>query len=80
MAVMLGIESLRGVLEMRDAIDLLEATLSHEAAGNTLVSPKHVTDFDGGSIRILFAADYQTGYFTTKAYHSIQGVGTRYVV
>ena len=80
MTVMLGIESLKGVLGMRDAIDLLEVALSHEGAGKTFVSPKNVTDFEGGSMRILFAADYQAGYFATKAYHSIQGVGTRYVV
>jgi alanine dehydrogenase len=80
MAVMLGYEALRGVLGMRDAIDLLEETSSHEAAGKTIVSPKFVTDFEGGSMRMLFAVDYQAGYCATKAYHSIQGVGTRYVV
>lgn len=80
MAVMLGFEALRGVLSMRDAIDLLETTLSHEAAGKTFVSPKSVFDFEGGSLRMLFAADYQAGYFATKAYHNIQGVGVRFVV
>ena len=80
MAVMLGYEALDGVLGMRDAIDLLEAVLSHEAAGKTVVSPKFVTDFTGGAMRMLFAADHQAGYCATKAYHSIQGAGTRYVV
>jgi ornithine cyclodeaminase/alanine dehydrogenase-like protein (mu-crystallin family) len=80
MAVMLGYEALHGVLGMRDAIDLLEVTLSHEAAGQTSVSPKFVTDFTGGAMRMLFAADHQAGYCATKAYHSIQGAGTRYVV
>lgn len=80
MAVTLGFEALRDVLGMRDAIDLLEEAFFHEAAGKTLVSPKYVTEFDGGSMRILFAADYQAGYFATKAYHSIRGVGARYVV
>ena len=80
MAVTLGFAALQGVLGMRDAIDLLEEALSHEAAGKTLVSPKYVTDFDGGSMRMLFAADYQAGYFATKAYHNIRGVGVRYVV
>jgi alanine dehydrogenase len=79
-AVTLGYEALRGVLGMRDAIDLLEQALAHEAAGKTIVSPKFVTDFEGGSMRMLFAADYQAGYCATKAYHSIRGVGTRYVV
>jgi len=80
MAVMLGYEALHGVLGMRDAIDLLEATLAHEVAGKTVVSPKFVTDFAGGAMRMLFAADQQAGYCATKAYHSIQGAGTRYVV
>ena len=80
MTVMLGYEALRGVLGMRDAIDLLEETLSHEAAGKTFVSPKFVSDFGSGSMRMLFAADHQAGYAATKAYHTIQGVGTRYVV
>ena len=80
MAVMLGYEALHGVLGMRDAIDLLEATLAHEVAGKTVVSPKFVTDFTGGAMRILFAADHLAGYCATKAYHSIEGAGTRYVV
>lgn len=29
---------------------------------------------------MLFAADYQAGYAATRAYHTIQGAGTRYVV
>ena len=77
---MLGYEALQGVLGMRDAIDLLEQTLTHEAAGHTFVSPKIVTDFKGGAMRMLIAADYQAGYLATKAYHSIEGAGVRYVV
>jgi alanine dehydrogenase len=77
---MLGYEALQGVLGMRDAIDLLERTLTHEAAGKTFVSPKIVTDFKGGAMRMLLAADYQAGYLATKAYHSIEGAGVRYVV
>lgn len=80
MAVMLGAGALEGVLGMRDAIDLLETTLVHEAAGRTAVSPKFTTAFEGGSMRVLFAADNEAGYGAMKAYHSIQGVGTRYVV
>jgi len=80
MAVMLGSGALDGVLAMRDAIDLLEAALAHEAAGQTSVSPKYVTDFTGGAMRMLFAADHAAGYCATKAYHSIEGAGTRYVV
>jgi alanine dehydrogenase len=80
MAVMLGYEALDGVIGMRDAIGLLEQALEHEAAGNTTVSSKFVTEFTGGAMRMLFAADQQAGYCATKAYHSIQGAGTRYVV
>jgi ornithine cyclodeaminase/alanine dehydrogenase-like protein (mu-crystallin family) len=80
MAVILGLERLKGLLTMREAIDLLEGTLLHEATGRTFVSPKHVAGFEGGSLRMLFAADYEAGFFATKAYHNIQGVGVRYVV
>jgi ornithine cyclodeaminase/alanine dehydrogenase-like protein (mu-crystallin family) len=44
------------------------------------MSPKFVTDFNGGSMRILFAADSAAGYCATKAYHSIKGAGVRYIV
>ena len=44
------------------------------------MSPKFVTDFKGGSMRILFAADSEAGYCAIKAYHNIQGAGVRYVV
>lgn len=37
---MLGAEALKGVMPMRDAIDLLERALAHDAAGRTTVSPK----------------------------------------
>lgn len=77
MTAMLDIQALEGVISMRETIDLLEKTLPHE---NTTMSPKYVNDFDGGSIRILFAADNDAGYFAMKAYHNIKNVGTRYVV
>ncbi len=80
MAVILGFERLKGLLAMREAIDLLEAVLLHEGMGRTFVSPKLITEFEGGSLRVLVAADYQAGFFVTKAYHNIQGVGVRYVV
>lgn len=80
MTVMLGAAALDGALGMREAIDLLEATLVHEAAGKTAVSPKFTTTFEGGTMRVLFAADAAAGYGAMKAYHSIDGVGTRYVV
>jgi ornithine cyclodeaminase/alanine dehydrogenase-like protein (mu-crystallin family) len=80
MAVTLGYTALKGVLQMPDAIRLLEEMLGHEAEGRTIASPKFNTDFENGSMRILFAADYEAGYFATKAYHSIKGAGVRYIV
>ncbi|MBM3372974.1 MAG: ornithine cyclodeaminase family protein [Betaproteobacteria bacterium] len=80
MTAILDIQSMAGVIGMREAIDLLEATLPHEAAGDTAVSPKFITDFDSGMMRILFAADRAAGYCAMKAYHNIKGAGTRYVV
>lgn len=80
MTVMLGLPAMRGALTMREAIDLLEQALRHEAAGRTAVSPKYVTELGGAAMRILVAADHAAGYFATKAYHTVKGVGTRYVV
>jgi alanine dehydrogenase len=77
---MLGAEALEGVLSMHDAIGLLEDTLAHEALGRTAVSPKFTTAFENGSMRVLFAADSEAGYGAMKAYHSIEGVGARYIV
>ena len=80
MTMMLDLAAMRGVLPMREAIDLLEQALVHEAAGQTVVSPKYVTELGTASMRILVAADHEAGYFATKAYHTIDNVGTRYVV
>ena len=80
MTAMIGIDALEGAIGMHEAIDLLERTIAHEAAGRTSASPKYVTDFENGSMRILFAADGEAGYCAMKAYHSIRNVGTRYVV
>jgi ornithine cyclodeaminase/alanine dehydrogenase-like protein (mu-crystallin family) len=80
MTAMISADALEGVISMHEAIDLLERTIAHEAAGRTAVSPKYVTDFENGSIRILFAADGEAGYCAMKAYHNIKNAGTRYVV
>lgn len=80
MAVILGFERLEGMLAMSEAIDLLEEALLHEGMGRTFVSPKLITEFEGGSMRMLVAVDYHSGFFAAKAYHIIQGVGVRYVV
>ncbi len=80
MTAMISVDALEGVISMHEAIDLLERTIAHEAAGRTSVSPKYVTDFENGSIRILFAADGEAGYCAMKAYHNIKNAGTRYVV
>jgi len=78
--VLLDASAVESVLGMRDAIDLLEKAFAHQAAGATFASPKFVSEFDGGAMRVLFAADRAAGRAAMKAYHSIKGVGTRYVV
>jgi ornithine cyclodeaminase/alanine dehydrogenase-like protein (mu-crystallin family) len=80
MAVMLGLAAMQGAIEMDEAIDLLEQALAHESAGSTVVSPKYITELGVGAMRVLVAADTQAGYCAMKAYHTINGVGTRYVV
>jgi ornithine cyclodeaminase/alanine dehydrogenase-like protein (mu-crystallin family) len=80
MPVTLGYSALKGVLRVPDAIRLLEEMLIHEAAGRTVASPRFHLDFEGGSMRMFFAADYEAGYGATKAHHSIKGAGVRYVV
>jgi ornithine cyclodeaminase/alanine dehydrogenase-like protein (mu-crystallin family) len=77
---MLGAEALEGVISTREAIDLLEGMSAHEAAGKTFVSPRLSTTFEGGWMRMMFAADYASGFAATKAFHMIQGAGVRYVV
>ncbi|HEV7802018.1 MAG TPA: ornithine cyclodeaminase family protein [Burkholderiales bacterium] len=80
MALMLGAEALEGVIHMREAIDLLEGMSEHEAAGKTFVSPRLNSTFDGGWMRMMFAADYAAGFAATKAFHMIKRTGVRYVV
>ena len=80
MTVMLDAAALDGVISMRDAIDLLEGMSRHEAAGRTAISPRLAAPFDGGWMRMMFGADYESGYAATKAYHMVEGAGVRYVV
>lgn len=80
MAITLGYEALQGSLTMSEAIDLLERAFAHEAAGRAHLSPKFVSNFEGGSIRMLFAADYEAGYCATKVYHTIRQSGARFLV
>jgi alanine dehydrogenase len=80
MTVMLDTAALEGVLSVRDAIDLLERMSRHEAAGRTFISPRLNTTFEGGWMRMMFGADYEAGYASTKAYHLVEGAGVRYVV
>jgi alanine dehydrogenase len=80
MTAILDIAATDGVLGMRDCIDLLEKTLGHEASGRTTVSSKFTTAFEGGAMRVLFAADPEAGYCAMKAYHNVAGFGARYVV
>lgn len=80
MAVTLGFEALQGALKMSDAIDLLERAFTHEAAGRAYLSPKFVSNFEGGAMRMLFAADYEAGYSATKTYQNVRGAGARFLV
>jgi len=80
MTAMIGVDALQGAIGMQEAIDLLERTIAHEAAGRTSVSPKFITEFENGVMRVLFAADGEAGYCAMKAYHNVKSVGTRYVV
>jgi alanine dehydrogenase len=68
------------VLDWGRCIDLLEEVSRHESQQETFVSAKFNSDFRNGSMRILFAADYVSGYGATKAYHTIDERGTRYLV
>ncbi|MGQ0750915.1 MAG: ornithine cyclodeaminase family protein [Betaproteobacteria bacterium] len=80
MAVILGAQALEGVLRMSDAVSILETMSKHEAAGRTLIAPRQTTAMDGGWMRLMFAADYESGYAATKAFHMVRGAGVRYVV
>ena len=52
---MIGVDALQGTIGMQEAIDLLERTMAHEEAGRTSVSPKFITEFENGVMRVLFA-------------------------
>jgi len=80
MAVTLGFKALQGALGMGEAIDLLERAFTHEASGRAYLSPKFVSDFEGGAMRMLFAADYEAGYCATKVYHTVKDAGARFLV
>lgn len=80
MTAMIGADALQGAIGMREAIELIERTIAHEEAGRTSVSPKFITEFENGVMRVLFAADGEAGYCAMKAYHNVKNVGTRYVV
>ncbi|MES2562274.1 MAG: ornithine cyclodeaminase family protein [Pseudomonadota bacterium] len=80
MTAMIDVAALEGVIDMADAITLLERTIAHEAAGRTSASPKFVTEFENGVMRVLVAADAEAGYCAMKAYHNMSNAGTRYVV
>ncbi len=80
MAIILGAEALTGVIGMHDAIDLLEQMSRHEAAGKTFTSQRLNAAFEGGWMRMMFGADFQSGCSATKVYHLAQGKGVRYVI
>lgn len=80
MAVTLGQDALEGALGMKEAIDLLESACAHEAMGRAYLSPKYINNFEGGAMRMLFAADYEAGYSATKTYQNVKGNGARFLV
>jgi alanine dehydrogenase len=80
MTAMISADALEDAIDMPEAIDLIERTLAHEEAGRTSVSPKFITEFEQGVMRVLFAADPEAGYCAMKAYHNVKNAGTRYVV
>ena len=80
MGIFIDKDAVHQLLNWSDSIGYLEEMLGHEADGRTFVSPKFNSDIETGSMRILFAADYVTGFGATKAYHTIEGVGSRYLV
>ena len=80
MAIVLGAQVLEGVLGMQDAVSMLETMSRHEAQGRTLIAPRQTVATEGGWMRLMFAADYESGYMATKVFHMVRGVGVRYVV
>lgn len=80
MTLILGEQELAGALEMSTAIDLIEEVLLHEAAGQTMVTPRQTTKTERGWMRWMYAADYLAGYAATKAFHLTRGAGVRYLV
>ena len=85
MTVFIDHRAVGRVLTFRDCVALLEEVFCHEARGETIVAPRSHADFShpergSGAMRILFAADHAFEVGVTKAYHSIQGVGARYLV
>ena len=80
MTVFIDHHAVGRVLTFSDCITLLEEVSRHEAQGETFVSPRSNSNFRRGSMRFLFAADYAHGFGASKAYHTIEGVGTRYLV
>lgn len=80
MALFIDNNSVKKALTWREAVEFLAEGLEHEAQGRAVVSEKFNTNFEGGSMRILFAADYVSGYGAMKAYHTVDSVGSRYLV
>ena len=79
---MLGAEALEGVVEMRERSILPSKPCRNtKAAGKgQFISPRLNSAFEGGWMRMMFAADYVAGYAATKVFGMIDDVGVRYVV
>ena len=56
MTVFIDHHAVGRVLTYRDCVNLLEEVFRHEAAGETVVSPRLASSFRHGGMRILFAA------------------------
>jgi len=78
--LILGADKLDPSLTMAEAVQLIEEVHKHEAAGETLISPRQTTQTRAGWMRFMYAVDYATGFAAAKAFHLARGTGVRYVV
>jgi ornithine cyclodeaminase/alanine dehydrogenase-like protein (mu-crystallin family) len=80
MTFILGENVLKGALKMSEAIGLIEEAYLHEANEQTLCAPRQTTVTEKGWMRLMYAADFASGYAAVKAFHFTKGVGVRYIV
>jgi alanine dehydrogenase len=80
MTLILGENTLQGSLNMAEAIDLIQDAYRHEAAGQTFTAPRQTSLTKKGWMRLMYSADFASGYAAVKAFHLTRGAGVRYVV